>query len=68
MVIRHLLAMLQELGVNIIVEGIETEEQRDFFVENGCRRAQGFWYYKPMPLEEFDELLRTQSKNSGKTT
>ncbi len=67
-VIRHLLAMLQELGVNIIVEGIETEEQRDFFVENGCRRAQGFWYYKPMPLEEFDELLRTQSKNSGKTT
>lgn len=59
-VLKHLLAMLTELGVKIIAEGVETKEQRDFLVENGCRVAQGFYYHRPMPVDEFDELLKKQ--------
>ena len=61
-VIRHLLEMLRELEINTIVEGVETKEQQEFFVENGCRRAQGFLFYRPMPVAEFDELLKNQNR------
>ena len=58
-VLKHLLAMLHELNVDIIVEGVETEAQRDFLLENNCRRAQGFLYYRPMPLDDFDALMKS---------
>ncbi len=61
-VIRNLISMLKELDVKMIVEGIETEKQKEFFLENGCNRAQGFLFYKPMPLDEFDELMKKESR------
>lgn len=60
-VISNLINMLRELKIDMIVEGIETEAQKKFFVDNGCTRAQGFLFYKPMPLDEFDELLKKNS-------
>ncbi|NLZ80492.1 MAG: EAL domain-containing protein [Clostridiales bacterium] len=56
-VIKHTIAMLKELGVNITVEGVETKEQQDFLLRCGCTEAQGYLYYKPMPAEEFERLL-----------
>lgn len=61
-VIRHVISMLRELGIDIIVEGVETKEQADFLMENGCFYAQGYLYYKPMPIDEFGELLEKQQK------
>ena len=49
--------MLKELELQFIVEGVETKKQRDFLVECGCTRAQGFMYYKPMTLDEYEQLL-----------
>jgi EAL domain-containing protein (putative c-di-GMP-specific phosphodiesterase class I) len=49
--------MLKELGANIIIEGVETEAQKDFLIECGCKKAQGFLFYKPMPVEEFKKLI-----------
>ena len=37
---------------NIISEGVETIEQKDFLLENGCDYIQGYFYAKPMPAEE----------------
>ena len=54
---RHTIQMLHELDVSIIVEGVEKKEQQDFLLDCGCRRAQGFLYYKPMPAAEFERLL-----------
>ncbi len=59
-IIQHTIDMLRELGVNIILEGVETVEQKDFLLQCGCGKAQGFLFYRPMPVEEFDKLLREQ--------
>lgn len=56
-VVRNVINMIEELGIKLIAEGVETQKQADFLVKNGCFNAQGYYYYKPMPIEEFGELL-----------
>lgn len=56
-ILSNIIRMLQELGKKIIVEGVETPEQRDYLIDHGCYHAQGFLYYKPMPMEKFETLL-----------
>lgn len=56
-VTRYTIHMLQELDTNIIAEGVETEEQKNFLLECGCRKAQGFLFYRPMPWQDFVSLL-----------
>lgn len=60
-VVQHTISMLRDLETSIIVEGVETEEQRDFLIGCGCDQAQGFLFYKPMPAEEFKKLLMQAS-------
>lgn len=55
--IRHTIRMLQELDTDIIVEGVETEEQRKFLLDCGCKAAQGYLFYRPMPWQDFVTLL-----------
>lgn len=59
-ILKHTIAMLQAMGSKIVMEGVETEEQRDVLLHYDCEEAQGFMFYKPMPMEEFDALLRKQ--------
>ncbi len=56
-VIRHTISMLRELETNIIAEGVETEEQKNFLLDCGCQKAQGYLFYKPMPWQDFVALL-----------
>ena len=56
-ILKHVIEMLQEIGLNVIVEGVEEPEQRDFLLKCGCTKAQGFYYYKPMPTSDFEALL-----------
>ena len=56
-VIRHTISMLQDLETNIIAEGVETEEQKKFLLDCGCRKAQGYLFYRPMPWQDFVALL-----------
>ena len=58
-VVKNTINMLKELDMEVIVEGVEDQEQQDFLIECGCKNAQGFYYYRPMPVEEFEELLDT---------
>jgi diguanylate cyclase (GGDEF)-like protein len=57
MILKHIIAMLHSLKVDIVVEGVETKEQQDFVMACGCKIAQGFYYYRPMPKEKFVALL-----------
>lgn len=43
------------LNMRTVAEGIETKEQIDFLAEHGCDMIQGYYYAKPMPVEEFEE-------------
>lgn len=58
----HTISMIHDLGLPIIIEGVETETQKDMLLKWGCHQAQGFLFYKPMPAEEFKELLINQKK------
>lgn len=59
-IIRHTINMLKDLDTSIIVEGVEKKEQQDFLLECGCQKAQGYLYYRPMPVREFEKLVRKQ--------
>jgi EAL domain-containing protein (putative c-di-GMP-specific phosphodiesterase class I) len=45
------------MGLPVIAEGVETEEQRDFLARLGCHSFQGYLFSRPLPLEEFQKLL-----------
>ena len=49
------------LGVKIIAEGVETDEQRVWLAENGCHEFQGFLFSRALPFEEFAALLAAPS-------
>ncbi|MEA3371645.1 MAG: EAL domain-containing protein, partial [Campylobacterota bacterium] len=51
------IALAKSLNLNIIAEGVETIEQRDFLVENGCRNIQGYFYEKPIPTDDMKRVL-----------
>ncbi len=55
---RTILSLGKTLGLTVLAEGVETIEQRDFLLNEGCDEVQGFLYARPMPAEETTELLR----------
>ena len=52
-----LINMIKKLGFRVLAEGVETEEQVALLKNAGCRFAQGFYYARPMPINEFLEFL-----------
>lgn len=49
--------LVHSMGLPIIAEGVETRDQADFLLSIGCTRAQGFYYSRPLPCEQFEKLL-----------
>ena len=56
-IIEHTISMSQDIGLDIIAEGVETKEQAQFLKDCGCDAAQGFFYSKPVTTSEFEERL-----------
>ncbi len=52
-IMRRVVALGQDLDMLVLCEGVETKEQEEFLLKNGCFYAQGFLFGKPMPAEEF---------------
>ena len=59
-IIEAIIAMAKALKLEVIAEGVETIEQRDFLLKSGCTRGQGFLYYKPLTQAEVTLLLEQQ--------
>lgn len=56
-ILQNVVTMLKALGKKVIVEGIETKEQQRVLVDMGLTIGQGYLFYKPMPVEEFNTAL-----------
>lgn len=61
-IISSIIKMLISLNVNMIAEGVETKEQADFLLSEGCSQMQGYYFYKPMPVEDFSRLILNNKK------
>jgi EAL domain-containing protein (putative c-di-GMP-specific phosphodiesterase class I) len=48
-------SLSQVMGLSVIAEGVETEEQRDFLIRLGCRTFQGYLFGKPLPIDVFEK-------------
>ncbi|HBS41335.1 MAG TPA: diguanylate cyclase, partial [Oceanospirillales bacterium] len=57
-----IISMTRTLNVSCVAEGVETEEQRQVLMRLGCNTGQGFLFSRPVPIEHFNELLRTASQ------
>jgi diguanylate cyclase (GGDEF)-like protein/PAS domain S-box-containing protein len=61
--VRAIVSLSQSLNLRVISEGIETREQLDFLARISCDMAQGYYFCKPLPVEEFFEFLQKIKKN-----
>jgi EAL domain-containing protein (putative c-di-GMP-specific phosphodiesterase class I) len=61
-VVKTIIAMAHSLGMNVIAEGLETEEEKHFLKELGCSSYQGYLLSPPLPLPGFEHLFRQQHR------
>jgi diguanylate cyclase (GGDEF)-like protein/PAS domain S-box-containing protein len=59
---RTVVVLAQNLGLSVIAEGVETEGQRDFLIENGCLAFQGYLFSRPLPLADFEAFVRSTAR------
>ncbi|MFD0695071.1 EAL domain-containing protein [Paenibacillus sp. GCM10027628] len=55
--IKAIISVANSFQLEIIAEGVETEEQASFLVENGCRQIQGYYFFRPMQPEQVMVVL-----------
>ena len=61
-IISGLVGMIKSLGAHVVAEGVETAEQAEFLNRIGCDWAQGYWFSRPLPVEEFEKRLAAENQ------
>ena len=57
---KAIIAMAHELGMQVVAEGVETEQQHQLLMEAGCDHGQGYWYGRPMSPAQFEAWVRAR--------
>jgi EAL domain-containing protein (putative c-di-GMP-specific phosphodiesterase class I) len=55
---RAIVTLAQSLGMGVIAEGVETQQQRDFLASIGCHAYQGYFFSRPLPVQGFEEFAQ----------
>ena len=58
---RTVIALGNSLGLAVIAEGVESQEQRDYLYHNACHAYQGYWFSRPLVLTEFETFVQGRS-------
>ena len=62
-ILRNIIQLSEGLDLRVIAEGVETRQQAQFLLAEGCRVMQGFYFYRPMPACEVERIIRINEKN-----
>ena len=54
-IVRTIIAMAKNMELDVLAEGVETQEQKQYLLENGCEKFQGYYFARPLPLVEFEQ-------------
>ena len=57
-IVNGVIRLAKSIGIKVVAEGVETPQQSDFLRQVGCDMAQGYLFAKPMPIRQFEALLR----------
>lgn len=57
-IVQTIIGMANNLGMEVIAEGVETETQRAFLEQNDCKVYQGYLFSQPVPIEQFEALQK----------
>jgi diguanylate cyclase (GGDEF)-like protein len=63
-IVKAVISLAHILNLRVIAEGVETETQCDFLRENGCDEVQGYYFGRPMSVQDFGKVLMLDSKKS----
>ncbi|KOS64098.1 EAL domain-containing protein [Lysinibacillus sp. FJAT-14222] len=63
-IIKSIIDIAHNLNIEVIAEGVETEEHANFLREQMCKEAQGYYFSKPLPSHEVDKILMTELKDA----
>ncbi|CAM4414691.1 EAL domain-containing protein [Paenibacillus alkaliterrae] len=56
-IVATIISMTHNLGIDVIAEGVETEDQLNFLRTLRCREAQGYYYHRPLPADQIEQLF-----------
>lgn len=59
-ILKSVVSMSKELGTTVIIEGVETKDQLELLKKYGCDIFQGYYFAKPMPVSQFEEMVQKQ--------
>jgi diguanylate cyclase (GGDEF)-like protein/PAS domain S-box-containing protein len=57
-IIKAIIVLARNMGMDIIAEGVETQQQKEFLTKRSCDVIQGYYCYRPMPVREIEALLK----------
>ena len=60
MILKFIMMLARELGMDVIVEGVETKKQLDYLVSLGADKIQGYYFSRPLPIPDFKQLLEAK--------
>lgn len=63
LILNYVVEMAKNLGLDILIEGVETIKQAEVLIKMGCKKAQGFYFYEPMPIYMYEKEMKNKPRS-----